>query len=74
MEQWISSNGLINTGYETEGRLPVSACRASKVWAFTYDAADRITQITNGIDNTLTQNFGYDYVSRLTSVYSSVEN
>ena len=33
-----------------------------------------LAQITNGIDNTLTQNFGYDYVSRLTSVYSSVEN
>ncbi|NYE31177.1 YD repeat-containing protein, partial [Rhodanobacter sp. K2T2] len=75
MSAWTSSNGLTNTlSYDTDGRLTGISVPGKQSLGFTYDAADRITQITNGIDNTLTQNFGYDYVSRLTSVYSSVEN
>ncbi|MBB5360410.1 RHS repeat-associated protein [Rhodanobacter sp. ANJX3] len=75
MSAWTSSNGLTNTlSYDTDGRLTSISVPGKQSLGFTYDAADRITQITNGIDNTLTQNFGYDYVSRVTSVYSSVEN
>ncbi|NYE30633.1 RHS repeat-associated protein [Rhodanobacter sp. K2T2] len=75
MSAWTSSNGLANSlSYDTDGRLTGINVPGKQSLSFTYDAADRITQITNGIDNTLTQNFGYDYVSRLTSVYSSVEN
>jgi RHS repeat-associated protein len=42
--------------------------------AFAYDAADRISRITNGIDSALTQSFGYDALSRLTSVASTASN
>ncbi|WP_255488433.1 RHS repeat-associated core domain-containing protein [Rhodanobacter sp. MP1X3] len=75
MASWTSSNGLINTlNYDTDGRLAGISVPGKQSLGFTYDAADRITQITNGIDNTLTQNFGYDYMSQLTSVYSGADN
>jgi len=55
--------------------MPQTAgCQMRQSLGFTYDTADRTTQITNGIDNTLTQNFGYGAQSRLTSVYSAAEN
>ncbi|MGS1121576.1 RHS repeat domain-containing protein [Rhodanobacter sp. UC4436_H3] len=38
--------------------------------AFTWDAADRITTITNDINGSYTQNLGYDAVGRLTSMTS----
>lgn len=41
---------------------------------FTYDVGNRITQIGNGIDTTLSQNYGYDDESRLVSVYSGADN
>lgn len=75
MSAWTSSNGLTNTlSYDTDGRLTGISVPGKQSLGFTYDAADRITQITNGIDNTLTQNFGYGAQSRLVSVYSGVEN
>ena len=75
MSAWTSSNGLTNTlSYDSDGRLTSISVPSKQSLGFAYDTADRITQITNGIDNTLTQNFGYGAQSRLTSVYSGAEN
>jgi RHS repeat-associated protein len=75
MALWTSSNGLTNTmGYDTDGRLTGISVSGVQNLAFTYDAANRIIQIANGIDNTLTQDFGYDDESRLVSVYSGADN
>ena len=75
MASWTSSNGLVNTmGYDTDGRLTGISVPGVQSLGFIYDNADRITQIANGIDNTLTQDFGYDDESRLVSVYSGADN
>lgn len=72
---WTSSNGLSNTlSYDGDGRLTGISVPGVQNLAFGYDAADRITRITNGIDGTLTQTFEYDPVSRLTSVTSTADN
>jgi RHS repeat-associated protein len=75
MAGWTSSNGLVNTlSYDTDGRLTGTSVPGVQSLAFTYDKANRITQIGNGIDGTLTQYFGYDEMSRLVSVYSGADN
>ena len=75
MAAWTSSNGLSNTlGYDDDGRLTAIWVPGVQTLGFTYDNADRITQIANGIDTALTQNFGYDDQSRLVSVYASADN
>jgi RHS repeat-associated protein len=75
MASWTSSNGLVNTmGYDTDGRLTGISVPGVQSLGFTYDNADRITQIGNGLDGTQTQYFGYDAMSRLVSVYSGVDN
>jgi len=75
MASWTSSNGLSNTlGYDTDGRLTAIWVPGVQTLGFTYDNADRITQVANGIDTALTQNFGYDDQSRLLSVYASADN
>jgi len=75
MASWTSSNGLINTlGYDGDGRLTSISVPGVQNLAFEYDAADRINRITNGINSTLTQSFGYDVLSRLTSVASTASN
>ena len=75
MASWTSSNGLVNTmGYDTDGRLTGISVPGVQSLGFTYDNADRITQVANGIDSTLTQDFGYDAMSRLVSVYSGADN
>ncbi|MGH8158505.1 MAG: RHS repeat domain-containing protein [Rhodanobacter sp.] len=75
MASWTSSNGLVNTmGYDTDGRLTAISVPGVQSLGFAYDNANRITQIGNGIDGTLTQYFGYDAMSRLVSVYSGADN
>lgn len=72
---WTSSNGLTNTlGYDGDGHLIGITVPGVQSLAFGYDAADRITRITNGRDATLTRSFGYDSVSRLTTVTSTADN
>ncbi|MHB1056510.1 MAG: DUF4329 domain-containing protein [Rhodanobacter sp.] len=72
---WISSNGLTNTlDYDDDGRLTSIGVPGVQNLTFDYDAADRISKITNGIDGTLTQSFGYDAMSRLSSVASTASN
>ncbi len=75
MATWTSSNGLSNTmGYDDDGRLTAIFVPGVQNLGFTYDSANRITQVANGIDSGLTQNFGYDDQSRLVSVYSGLDN
>lgn len=75
MATWTSSNGLSNTmGYDNDGRLTAIFVPGIQNLGFTYDSANRITQVANGIDSGLTQNFGYDDQSRLVSVYSGLDN
>jgi RHS repeat-associated protein len=75
MASWTSSNGLSNTmSYDTDARLTGISVPGVQSLGFTYDNANRITQIGNGIDGNLTQNFGYDAMSRLLSVYSGDDN
>jgi YD repeat-containing protein len=42
--------------------------------AFNYDAANRLTGITNGLDSSMTQTLGYDALNRLTDVSSGADN
>lgn len=75
MVSWTSSNGLTNTlGYDGDGRLTSIGVPGVQNLTFDYDAADRISKITNGIDGALTQSFGYDAMSRLNSVASTASN
>jgi len=75
MASWTSSNGLINSmSYDSDARLTGISAIGVESLGFTYDNANRITQISNGIDGTLTQYFGYDAMSRLVSVYSGADN
>jgi RHS repeat-associated protein len=75
MSGWTSSNGLTNAlSYDSDGRLTGISVPGKQSLGFTYDSANRINQIANGIDNTLTQSFRYDAMSRLTSVASGADN
>lgn len=75
MHNWTSSNGLVNTlSYDTDGRLTSINAPGAQSLGFSYDDANRIVGITNGIDSTMTQSFGYDEESRLRSVYSVADN
>lgn len=75
MAQWTSSNGLVNTlSYDTDGRLTGVAVPGVQSLGLSYDAANRINGLTDGIDSVMTQGVGYDAMSRLTSIYSAADN
>lgn len=75
MAQWTSGNGLINTlTYDTDGRLTSIVVPGIQNLNFRFDPADRIVGITNWINGNLTQSFGYDAMSRLSSVQSGADN
>jgi RHS repeat-associated protein len=75
MKSWTSSNGLMNTlTYDTDGRLTGVSAAGVQNLSFSYDAADRIVGLSNGIDNAMSQSFGYDEESRLRSVQSDADN
>lgn len=75
MASWTSSNGLSNTlGYDADARLTAINVPGVQSLGFTYDTANRITRIANGIDGSMTQSLGYDTLSRLTSVSSGADN
>lgn len=69
---WAYGNGL-NRGfnYDADGRLTgVSTGTATTVLqslTYGFDTNNRVTAVTNGINASLSQNFGYDELSRLTS-------
>lgn len=76
VSSWTYGNGL-NRGYnyDMDGRLTgISSGTASSVLqslTYGYDANDRIIKITNGANAALTQTYGYDELSRLTSMTAS---
>lgn len=75
MSQWTSSNGIVNSmAYDTDGRLASIQASAVQSLSLSYDAANRVNGITNGIDPAMTQSLGYDAMSHLTSVYSGSDN
>jgi len=75
MSKWTSYNGLVNTmGYDSDLRLTGINVPGVQSLAFTWDAADRITAITNGINGSYTQSLGYDAVDRLTSMTSGARS
>jgi RHS repeat-associated protein len=75
MSSWTSSNGLINRlAYDSDGRLTGINVSGVQSQAFAYDAANRITQITDGIDGSMTETLGYDGSNRLMSEISGVDN
>lgn len=75
MTHWTSHNGLVNSlAYDTDGRLTSIGVPGVQSLTFAYDVADRLTDITNGIDADMTQGVGYDDMSRVRSVYSNADN
>ncbi|WP_082607114.1 RHS repeat-associated core domain-containing protein [Lysobacter sp. Root983] len=76
IEGWTYGNGLTRRyNYDLDGRITgISVGDAHSVLqslTYAYNTSNEITAITNGIDASMNQNFGYDLVSRLTSVTSS---
>jgi RHS repeat-associated protein len=70
---WTYGNDIARTyAYDLDGRVTgVWAGRAAndpvQGLFYSYDANDEITAISNGMDATLSQSYGYDAMSRLTS-------
>ncbi|MBD3816151.1 MAG: RHS repeat protein, partial [Halothiobacillus sp.] len=74
MTGWTSSNGIINTlNYDSDGRLINVEAGNVQSLALTYDLTNRVVGITDNIDPSMTQNFGYDDQSRLVSIYSNAD-
>ncbi len=68
-------------GFDTDGHISGIQSLGPNGWGnaiqgltYGYDAADRMTSITNGIDSSLNQTYGYDALSRLTSVQATNAN
>lgn len=60
MASWTYCNDLINTlGYDTDGRLTGIDVPGVQSLALSYDGADRISRIANGIDGTLVRNSAF---------------
>lgn len=75
MSSWSSSNGIANSlNYDTDGRLTGINATGAQNLSISYDAANRIVGLTNGIDSAMSQSFGYDEESRLRSVQSDADN
>jgi len=71
LASWTSSNGLANTlSYDADGRLTAITTPGVESLSFSYDTANRIAGINNGINGALSQDFNYDDQSRLVSMYS----
>ena len=72
ISSWSYGNGLARGyNYDLDGRVTgVSAGTASAVTqslTYGFNAGDQITAITNGVNAGLSQNYGYDALSRVTS-------
>ncbi|MBS0192885.1 MAG: RHS repeat protein [Proteobacteria bacterium] len=77
---WTYGNGLARTNdYDLDGRLTgisttVPSSTVLQSLTFGYDADNSITAITNGVNASLTQNFSYDSLIRLTGASSGLTN
>jgi YD repeat-containing protein len=70
-----SYNGLTNTITSDSDLRPTSISVPNvESLAFNYDAANRLTGITNGLDGSMTQTLGYDALNRLNGVASTADN
>jgi len=68
LASWTSNNGLVNTlSYDSDGRLTAIRVPGVQDLSLTYDAADRISAVVNGIDPSISQTYGYDAANRLVS-------
>ncbi len=75
MSKWTSFNGLASTlTFDSDLRLSSIVAPGIQNLSFSYDNADRINKITNGMDGTLTQTLGYDELDRLKTVSSTADN
>lgn len=75
MSNWTSINGLTNTiAYDSDLRPTSINVPNVESLAFNYDAANRLTGITNGLDGSMTQTLSYDALNRLTAVSSGADN
>lgn len=71
----IYGNGAVrNQTYDLDLRLKTIATTGIQSLTYTLNANDLITKITNGIDSTVTQTFGYDELSRLKSLTATAGN
>ena len=61
MAGWTSCNRLANTsGYDSDWRPTGVSVPGVENMAFSYDAANRITQIANGMNASWSQSLTYD--------------
>jgi YD repeat-containing protein len=78
LKGWTTGNGLSRTrAFDLDRRLTslgVIGAGTVQSLAYTYNANDLITKITNGVNASLTQTYGYDELSRLTGVTATAEN
>jgi RHS repeat-associated protein len=73
---WSYGNGLNRTySYDGDRRIVgVATGTATGIWqslTYAYDNLNRIIAITNGVNADLTHGFGYDELSRITSVQTA---
>ena len=74
MTSWTSANGLANNiTYDADLRPTSISVPNVASLAFAYDADDRITAITHGMNNAASQALSYDADGRLTGVSSGVQ-
>lgn len=78
MTGFTYGNGLVRAmGYDTNGRrTSTKVLGATGIQSLThgYDANNRMKTLTNGVNTSLSQTFGYDELSRLNSVTSASGN
>jgi RHS repeat-associated protein len=60
MQFWVNPRGELVSRYNGIGSM-------KDQWSYTYDDLRRLTLATNSVDSTLTQNFAYDGLGRMTS-------
>lgn len=76
---WVYGNGMSRgLSRDLDGRVTSLFSRNGTTnlqsLAYQFNANDAITQITNSVDNSLTQSYGYNTLGRLTNVVASNAN
>ncbi|WIG56108.1 MAG: hypothetical protein OJF61_001896 [Rhodanobacteraceae bacterium] len=75
MSGWTSNNGLTNTiVYDSDLRPTSITIPGVESLTFSYDTANRITGITNGMDGSQSETLGYDALNRLNSAVSTADS
>lgn len=72
IEHWTYGNGIERLmAADMDGRPTAIHSAGMQGLYYTWNASDEIVKIVNGADATLTQDYGYDALSRLTSAATS---